>query len=192
MPVRPCSDSLNDLGDISIDLTKIIKAQKLSITIEVVGTHFKNSWDIWVYPNDQVPIKNEEVLISEELDKDVFETLYSGGKVLLTAHNLGTNETSVSAHYYPLYWSTLTFPGQGKTNIGLLLQEGHPAFKSFPTSFHSDWQWETICNDATGFILNDLPATYIPIAQPIDDFHTNNKVGSIFEFKVILWINQEY
>ena len=113
--------SLNELGDISIDLTKIIKAQKLSITIEVVGTHFRNSWNLWVYPNEQIPIKNREVLISEELDKDVLETLNNGGKVLLMAHNLGTNETSVSAHYYPLYWSTSSFPGQGKTNIGLLL-----------------------------------------------------------------------
>ena len=176
--------SLSDLGDINFNFDEIKKAQKLSITIEVVDTPFKNSWDIWIYPNEQAPIKKEDVLISDELDDDVLETLSNGGKVLLMAHNLGTDETLVNAHFYPLYWSLADFPDQGKTNIGLLLQEEHPAFKSFPTSFHSDWQWETICKDAKGFILNDLPAAFKPIAQPVYDFHYNNKVGSIFELKI--------
>ena len=65
-----------------------------------------------------------------------------------------------------------------------MLQDDHPAFKSFPTSYHSDWQWETISESARGFILNDLPADFRPIAQPVDDFHRNNKVGSIFELKI--------
>ncbi len=176
--------SLNDLGDISFNLDNIKKAQKLSIKVEVVGTQFKNSWDIWVYPKASTPIKNQDVLISNELDAGALETLANGGKVLLISHNLGTDETSVNAQFYPLYWSLTFFPGQGKTNIGLLLKDEHPAFNNFPTSFHSDWQWETICNDAKGFILNDLPAAYKPIAQPVDDFHRNNKIGSIFELKV--------
>jgi hypothetical protein len=112
------------------------------------------------------------------------EALTRGGRVLLLAHELGNGETSVNAHFYPLYWSLTFFPGQGKTCIGLLLQDDHPAFMSFPTSYHSDWQWETISEDAKGFILNDLPADFRPIAQPVDDFHRNNKVGSIFELKI--------
>ncbi len=176
--------SLNDLGDIRIDLTKINKAQKLSVLVEVSGTEFKNSWDIWVFPNTPVQVENEDVLISDELDAATIEKLSNGGKVLLLAHNLGTDKTSVNAHYYPLYWSLGEFPDQGKTNIGLLLREDHPAFKNFPTSFHSDWQWETICNGAKGFILNDLPTAFKPIAQPVQDFHINNKLGSIFEVNV--------
>jgi hypothetical protein len=104
--------------------------------------------------------------------------------VLLLAHELGTDETSVRALFYPLYWSLTFFPGQGKTHIGLLLDEEHPAFNEFPTSFHSNWQWESISSDAKGFILNDLPHEYRPIAQPIDDFHRNNKVGAILELKL--------
>jgi hypothetical protein len=64
------------------------------------------------------------------------------------------------------------------------LDENHAAFNNFPTSFHSNWQWETISADAKGFILNELPHNYKSIAQPVDDFHRNNKVGSIFELKV--------
>jgi len=176
--------SLTDIGEIKIDLNDFKEAQKLRVAISVSGTPFKNEWDIWVYPKNHPDIRTKEILIVNELDNKTLEKLNSGAKVLLLANELGTEETSVKALFYPLYWSLTFFPGQGKTNIGLLLNENHPAYANFPTSFHSSWQWETISSDAKGFILNELPHSYKPIAQPIDDFHRNNKIGSIFELKV--------
>ena len=164
-------------------MNKIEKAQKLSVKVEVIGTPFQNNWDIWVYPAKQEQLKNDNILITDKFDSFAQEKLADGGKVLLMAHEMGTDETSVNAQFYPLYWSLTFFPGQGKTCIGLLLRDEHPAFNNFPTSWHSDWQWETISKDAKGFILNELPADYKPIAQPVDDFHRNNKIGSIFEIK---------
>jgi hypothetical protein len=175
--------SLSDLGDIILDLSSIRTAQKLKVGIQVEGTEFRNSWDIWVYPAGLDVIPAQEVYIADELDDHTMDKLREGNKVLLVAHQLGTEESAVDAHYYPLYWSLTWFPGQGKTNIGLLVDDRHPAFDHFPTAAHSDWQWETICGDAKGFILNDLPG-YRPIAQPVDDFHRSNKVGSVFELKV--------
>jgi hypothetical protein len=102
----------------------------------------------------------------------------------LIANQLGTDQNSIDLNYYPLYWSLTFFPGQGKTSIGMLLQDAHPAFDHFPTSFHSDWQWEAIIKGSKGFILNDTPKAYKPIAQIVDDFHRNNKEGAIFEYKV--------
>ncbi len=176
--------SLTDLGEISFSLKNINSAQKLNVKVEVIGTNYQNSWDIWVYPADLPAPEFDDILLTDAIDEEALNMLAGGGKVLLMAHQLGTEETSVKAHYYPLYWSLTFFPGQGKSCIGLLLNESHEAFRDFPTSYHSDWQWETISKDAKGFILNDLPASYRPIAQPVDDFHRNNKVGSIFEVKV--------
>lgn len=176
--------TLTDLGAISLDLEQIKKAEQLTVSIEVKGTAFRNQWNIWVYPKATSENKSDDVLITSQLDAKTKEVLAKGGKVLLLANELGTDESSVSAHFYPLYWSLTFFPGQGKTCIGLLLKDQHPAFTDFPTSYHSDWQWETISKGAKGFILNDLPAAYKPIAQPVDDFHRNNKVGSIFELAV--------
>ena len=76
--------------------------------------------------------------------------------MLLLAHNLGNEENSVTVDFYPLYWSLTFFPGQGKTSIGMLLKDKHPAFSDFPTSYHSDWQWESFIKNTKGFILNDL------------------------------------
>ena len=177
--------SLTDLGDIRFNLNKIKTAQKLRVTIKVGETGFQNSWNIWVYPVQLPQVKtNDEIIQTTELDSTIFSNLREGKSVLLTANELGTEETSVNAHFYPLYWSLTFFPGQGKTCIGLLVDQHQPAYAEFPTSFHSDWQWETISDGAKGFILNDLPASYHPLAQPVDDFHRNNKEGSIFELKV--------
>ncbi|MBI9063255.1 MAG: hypothetical protein JEZ14_14840 [Marinilabiliaceae bacterium] len=176
--------SLSNLGTINFNLNQIKKAEKLTVSIDVTGTEFRNQWDIWVYPASRAGVNPKDVLVTEKLDDQAKAVLENGGKVLLMAHESGTEENSVKAQFYPLYWSLTFFPGQGKTCIGLLLKDQHPAFTNFPTSWHSDWQWESISTNAKGFILNNMPETYKPIAQPVDDFHRNNKVGSIFELKV--------
>ncbi len=176
--------SLNELGEIKFNLNTIKKAEKLTVSIDVKGTKFRNQWDIWVYPGSVDKVETGEILLTEHLDEQTKKILENGGKVLLVAHQLGHEETSVKAHFYPLYWSLTFFPGQGKTCIGLLLKDQHPAFADFPTSYYGDWQWETISKDAKGFILNDMPQSYKPIAQPVDDFHRNNKIGSVFEVAV--------
>jgi len=176
--------SLNDVGTIEFNLNEIRKAQKLTVTLEISDTEFLNSWDFWVYPEQIPQIATKEIFIADEINDEVLYKLEKGNKVMLLANELGNDQTSLKAHFYPLYWSLSFFPGQGKTCIGLLLDDDHAAFNRFPTSYHSDWQWESICGDANGFILNDLPESYKPIAQPVSDFHLNNKVGSIFELKV--------
>lgn len=176
--------SLTDLGSISFDLGQIKKAEKLTVSVEVENSAYRNHWDFWVYSTSEKEVDSGDVLIADRLDARVKKRLNDGGKVLLMAHELGNDAHSVKAQFYPLYWSLTFFPGQGKTSIGLLVKDKHPAFNHFPSSNHSNWQWETISSDAKGFILNDLPKSYKPIVQPVDDFHRNNKVGSIFELKV--------
>ncbi|WP_338395233.1 glycoside hydrolase family 2 TIM barrel-domain containing protein [Fulvitalea axinellae] len=176
--------TVTDLGDISVPLKKIEQAEKLTVSLKLEGTRFQNQWDIWVYPHTLPATETNKIHVTDRLDTKALEVLRAGGNVLLDAHRLGDEANSVKAQFYPLYWSLTFFPGQGKTNIGLLLRDHHPAFSDFPTSFHSDWQWEMISESAKGFFLNHLPADYKPIAQPVDDFHRNNKIGSIFELAV--------
>lgn len=176
--------SLIDIGNISIPLNMITKAEQVTISLKLKGTNFKNEWNIWVYPESLPEVKTETILVTDEMTDTTITALNNGKKVLLLAHNLGNEENSVTVDFYPLYWSLTFFPGQGKTSIGMLLKDKHPAFNDFPTSYHSDWQWEPFRKSTKGFILNDMPANYKPIAQVVDDFHRNNKEGSIFEFKV--------
>ena len=184
-PVRDLAvGSLTDLGKLSLPLDLILNAQRLTITLELENTRFKNNWNIWVYPSKLPKFDDQEIVFADAIDDKTVTALKEGKKVLLVANNLGTGENSVSLAFYPLYWSLTFFPGQGKTSIGMLLKNQHPAFDHFPTSFHSDWQWEAIMKDSKGFILNDMPKEYKPIAQIVDDFHRNNKEGALFEFNV--------
>lgn len=176
--------SLTDIGTFNFPLNLIDSAQKLTISLILENTRFKNTWDIWVYPSQLPEVAVNDIYFANSLDDGTLKALEEGRKVMLFAHQLGTDQNSVDLNFHPLYWSLTFFPGQGKTNIGLLVQNKHPAMKEFPTSYHSDWQWETIMNDSKGFILNTVPKEYRPIVQVVDDFHRNNKEGAIFEFKV--------
>ncbi len=99
--------------------------------------------------------------------------------MLLLAHKYGSSKL---ASWRPLFWSSRFFPGQNVETLGALVQAQHPALARFPTAGHLDWQWIDICQSAQGFVLNDQPADYRPIVQPVSDYHFNNKLGTVFEF----------
>lgn len=169
-------------GDMSFPLDQIRKPKQLTVKLALEDGSHPNEWSIWVYPQ-QANLDAGDIYVATRFDAECREKLKEGGKVLLVASGLGNDKTSDKMHFYPLYWSLTFFPGQGKNHIGLVVDDSHPAFGEFPTSFHSDWQWEKIYSGARAFYLNHFPASYKAIAQPVDDFHRNNKLGAIFEVK---------
>lgn len=171
------------IGELSAPLVTVTKASKLTVEIGLCNTANKNTWNIWVYPSALKQQPNN-IYITDRFDANCQQQLNAGKKVLLLASELGNEQTSDNISFYPLYWSLTFFPGQGINTIGLLVRDKHPLFSGFPTEGHSDWQWQHIYKKAKGFYLNDYPANYKPIAQPVDDFHRNNKLGAVFEMKV--------
>lgn len=175
-------------GKISCDLSQITTAQKLTVEVGLQGRAIANRWNIWVYPSvntsaDRQKESTGTVYVTDRMDAACIKHLENGGKVLLQAAALGTEETCDKISYYPLYWSLTFFPGQGKNTIGMVVRDKHPLFAEFPTDSHSDWQWQSVYKDARAFYINDYPEAYKPIAQPVDDFHRNNKLAAIFELK---------
>lgn len=171
------------LGEVKASFASISKPTKLTIEVGLSNRTQKNEWSIWVYPTVKAQ-KSSDVYFATRFDAEVERRLKAGGKVLLDASALGSLETADVINFYPLYWSLTFFPGQGKNTIGMVVRHKHPAFYDFPTDNHSDWQWQAIYKDAKAFYINDYPADYRPMAQPVDDFHRNNKLASIFELNV--------
>lgn len=68
--------------------------------------------------------------------------------------------------------------------LGLLTDPNHPIFNSFPTDFHTNWQWFSIIKESHSLVLDKLPKSYLPIVQVIDNLQRNHKLGLVFEFKV--------
>lgn len=170
-------------GKIRCNLSTITTATKLTIEVGLEQEAIANSWNIWVYPTEKSQ-ETGSVYITDRMDTECMKRLEKGENVLLQASGLGTEETSDKINFYPLYWSLTFFPGQGKNTIGMVVRDKHPLFARFPTDAHSDWQWQSIYNGARAFYINDYPENYKPMAQPVDDFHRNNKLASIFELKV--------
>lgn len=65
--------------------------------------------------------------------------------------------------------------------FGLLINSTHPIFKSFPTDFHTNWQWWNIIKHSRPMILDDYPSEFRPIVQVIDNWDRNHKLGLIYE-----------
>lgn len=172
------------VGRIECSLSGVTTATKFTITVSLASHDISNSWDIWVYPSSGCKVACESVYQTDRFDRQTKECLDSGGSVLLDASELGVEQTADMLSFYPLYWSLTFFPGQGKNTIGMVVQKEHPVFKGFPTDGHSNWQWQAIYKGARGFYINDFPTDYRPMAQPVDDFHRNNFVASIFELRV--------
>lgn len=183
-PADIVQGAVTEIGEFQQVLESGANGQKLTITLDIPGTSFSNSWDIWVFPATKYVAKPNDILITSDIDSALVR-LNAGGKVLLTADKLGPLKNKTYAAFSPVFWSATWFSGQPTQVSGAVVQNGNPALKLFPTSETTDWQWKEICRGARGFILNDLPKSYVSIVQPVNDYHYGNKLGSIFELKSI-------
>jgi hypothetical protein len=67
--------------------------------------------------------------------------------------------------------------------LGLLCDPKHPLFASFPTEYHSNWQWWHLVKHSKPLIYDGTPADFLPLVQGIDNFVRNQKLGLISETK---------
>jgi hypothetical protein len=68
--------------------------------------------------------------------------------------------------------------------IGCLIHEKELVFDNFVTSYHTDWQWWDILQNAKVIELKDAPRELCPFIQVIDSYDNNEKLGIGFEAKV--------
>jgi hypothetical protein len=173
--------SLTTLGQVTADLTPIRQAERVNLEVAIAGTDFANDWDLWVFPEGPATAP-ANVAVCDRLDA-ALRDLSRGRRVVLLAHRLGATANARYAAWMPVFWSAAWGGGEHGAVLGALVQDRHPALAGFPTDGHLDWQWFDVCAGGRGFVLDELPAGYRPIVQPVSDFHFSHKLGSIFEFR---------
>lgn len=191
-PVDLPQGKLTEAAIVEFSLSGFDTAQKLTLRLTMEGTPFTNSYPLWVYPRMETPAVPGEILVSEKLDTEVLKKLESGGKVLLFPNPQDLNGLTVGGLFTPDYWNYKMFKGISENNnkpvspgtMGLLTNPDHPLFISFPTEFHSNWQWWAIVKKSRPMILDNAPAGYKPLVQVIDNIERNHKLGLIFEFTI--------
>jgi hypothetical protein len=183
---------LTSTGSINIDLLKFSKAEKLTLLVYLEGTHYENSYPIWVYPSDTNTKVPNNIFVSKSLDKITISKLTEGAMVLLFPDFNEIKDLSVGGLFTPDYWNFRMFKAISESNnkpvspgtMSILTNPKFPLFTDFPTEFHSNWQWWAIVKNSRPFILDNAPKDYRPLVQVVDNIERNHKLGLIFEFTV--------
>ena len=167
------------LGKISVPLTAIETAEKLTLRSTLSGCGRTNQWNIWVYPS-RLELSEGNVFVTTDIKK-AEEALLKGKTVLL--HLPQDNIKGLEGKFLPVFWSPVHFPNQPGT-MGVLCNPCHPALKNFPTEQHSNWQWWDLCKHSKTMQLDSIENQIDVIVSMMDNFYKNRNLGIVFETAV--------
>jgi hypothetical protein len=176
----------------SLPLDNIAVPQKLTITVSVEGTKYRNDYNIWVYPSKVDTSVPKGVLVTDSFTAaSTQKHLATGGKVLLLP-NLDELPHSIKGSFQTDFWCFPMFRRGAERRgievapgtLGILCDPDTPALAGFPSEFHSNWQWWHLVKNSRPIILDDTPDSYRPTVQVIDNFERNHKLALITETKV--------
>jgi hypothetical protein len=179
IPIGNCFE----IGTIKTSLTQTSKARQMNLEIRIKGTDFVNDWDFWVYPTT-VPLETGKVMVTDSLDGKALQMLEQGGSVLILAAGKIRYGKDVRQQLTPVFWNTSWFKMRPPHTTGLLVNPYHPAFKDFPTQYHSNLQWAELVNTAQVMQFTGFPEGFQPLVQHIDTWFLSRKIGSLFEANV--------
>ena len=175
----------------SMPLADIPAPQKLTVTLAIEGTKYRNDYSIWVYSPEVDTSAPKGVMVTDSFQRRETQTyLASGGKVLLLP-KLDELPLSVPGGFQCDFWSPMFGIAAKKRGVkpppgtlGILCDPNAPALGAFPTEFHSNWQWWHLVKNSRPIQFDDTPDDYRPVVQVIDNFVRNSKLGLIAETKV--------
>ncbi len=182
--------SLTSLGDVNIPLKDFSSPTMLELKLALDGTNFTNSYYIWIYP-DTVDTAVGKVIVGRKLDDATRQALSTGQSVLLLPE-VNNLKNSIEGAYASDFWNYGMFKKLAEERkkpvapgtLGILCDPNHPALSSFPTEFHTNWQWFHLLRNSRSIILDAMPAGCKPLVQVIDNCERAHKLAAIFEVKV--------
>ncbi len=183
--------SVTEIDLISAELKSVRKAQKLTVSLKVKGTIYRNNYDLWVYPANIKTTSPDGIVVARSFSRKVQSDLAEGKRVLLIPRP-DNIKRSVGGAFQTSFWCWPMFR-QAALNAGVEIAPGtlgplcdprHPLFKDFPTEFHGNWQWWHLLKNGRPLILDDTPPGYRPILQMVDNFARNHRLGLICEARV--------
>ncbi|MBT8038520.1 MAG: beta-galactosidase [Verrucomicrobiae bacterium] len=181
-----------DIDMFALPLDKVTTPQKLTISLAIVGTKYRNDYSIWVYPPMVDTKAPAGVMVTDSFQaKKTKAHLAKGGSVLLLPKHDNLPH-SIQGGFQCDFWSPMfsmsakkrkvAYPAPG--TLGFLCDPKSPAFAGFPTEFHTNWQWWHLLKNSRPIKFDGTPDDYRPIVQMIDNFVRNSKLGLIAETKV--------
>ncbi|MBR0180496.1 MAG: beta-glycosidase [Prevotella sp.] len=186
----PDGEGLIEVDSLNFSLDSFDHPEQFKLVLQIEGTEYRNTYDLWVYPFGIDLSKLEQmVIITNELTDKIAHQLEKGKSVLLMPDS---SKLCVGGLFQTDYWNYRMFKTISENNkktvspgtLGILTDPHHPIFKSFPTEMHTNWQWFPILKASHPMILDNTGKDYRPIIQVIDNIERNHKLGLVFEFLV--------
>lgn len=174
------------LGSLSLNLTTIDCPTKLKISAYMQGTDLVNEWFVWVYPNST--LVNDDITIVSEFNETTVKRIIQGEDIVIQLDK-SKIRGGMPPVFFPVYWTQFDKMGISQT-MGILCNPNHPVFNSFPTEYHTNWQWFELLRDSYPLIFdefgmkNSWEKSFLPTIQVIDGWKTNRKLGVLAEAKM--------
>ena len=191
------ADSLGliDAGVIEIPAARVLgDADAAEVTLKLkMGSISYNRYRLWIYRDDaDIERLKQEIIVTRQISDDTAKRLEQGASVLLMPDSTLFAGNTVGSLFTTDYWNYRMFKticeGNNKPvspgTLGILTNPAHAVFRHFPTAMHTDWQWWPVIKNSTPLILDNLPATYRPMVQVIDNVERNHHLALLMEFAV--------
>ncbi len=170
---------LTDVGEVRLYLSGLNLKKNSALTIKVSFAGHENSYRIFVYMGrSQIIERPEGIYECRTMDEEAKEILKRGGCVFLAPNS--TKESlpySIKSTFTTDFWSVGTFSSQ-EGSMGLLIDNEHPLFKDYPTSFHTDYQW--FAQSSQRALI--LPDGIKSIVTVLDSYAYLRNMGMLLEF----------
>ena len=171
------SGDVTNVGNFTASFAGLDSPRQLELLVEIPGTEWKNRWPVWYFP--QLPeAQASDVVVTTDLNA-AKAALKEGRKVLLNVKP--AESAGIVCNFLPVFWSPVHFPKQA-AGMGIFCDPDHQALKSFPTDFHSDWQWWHLTNNAKTVVIDSVASKPLkPVVGVVDNFVNNRNLALLFE-----------
>ena len=173
---------LTSVGEIVVDIKSLKLSQNARLYLTAGFAGFENTYPIWVYGKEsQNPSKADNIYETKTLDENARKVLQEGGIVFFAPDS--TKESlpnSIKSTFTTDFWSVGTFASQ-EGSMGLLIDNEHPLFKDYPTSFHTDYQW-FMTSSQRALILPDGVKSIVTV---MDSYAYLRNMGMLLEFNCL-------
>lgn len=182
---------ISNVGEITFSLSDLLSPEQLTLYVHNTANNINNEYRFWVYPKRSKQIVNP-LITYNTITKDLINRIEAGDKIVFVPDINNIELNSVGGLFTSDYWNYPMFrnislrtkkpvsPG----TMGLLIDNSHPVFKSFPTGKYTDWQWWSVVKNSRPMFLDQTNERYKPIIQVVDNFERASKLGILYEFKL--------
>lgn len=196
-PLIKCGEN-TVAGNLSLDFSSVRKNTQLVLTLSMGD--ITNQWDLYVYVEENEAYEaskegqgaHSPVLYTHHW-QEAQEALEQGGRVIYAPYLSDLDYECPSLSVRNVFWNSQMGPSWGRS-VGMVAEESHPIFRSFPTEESGGWQWEDILEYARGLDMRDMEGIS-SIVRPIDDWNRSLPLGLIWEAKVangrLLWVSAD-